>query len=370
MADRRISGSRVSAQAGFSLLELMVSMVIFAIVVGAIYMLLAVGRSDAFNTKQRTETMQNARIALNTINRDAINAGVGYWKSGARTPDGTLERLLFLPSETDGAQDWLTPIVPGNEVRTITVDGQPVTTDAVTFVYQDNSFNNGQAIRVSAVVPGTNTLTVTPNNGAAVGGSLYVYVIDDGKEPCLGSLTAISGADKLVFGAGDPLMLNNPGGSSTFALLNPAAASCKRVTWVTYFVSDDNVLIRRVYGQTATLVGSGVEGGGIGGVVPPGSSGSGAGFVEMPLAYGVEGFQVQYLLADGSLVDDVLRIPPAGGNPEIRADVRRQTIRLIRVTVNLRGSQDDPKSGQPVRVELSGSFYTPNLVIPERPSGN
>jgi hypothetical protein len=142
------------------------------------------------------------------------------------------------------------------------------------------------------------------------------------------------------------------------------------VTWVTYFVTDANVLVRRVYGQTARLVGSGVDNGGIGGVVPPGGSGSGAGFVEMPLAYGVEAFQVQYLLADGSLVDDVLTVPAAGSNPEVPASVRRQTIRLVRIAISLRGSQNDPETGQPVRVQLSSSFYTPNLVVEERPSGN
>lgn len=75
---------RRPSESGFTLLEPIVAMAIFSIVVGSIYLLLEVGRSDAFKTKQRTETMQNARIALNTIGRDAINAGVGYWKSGGR----------------------------------------------------------------------------------------------------------------------------------------------------------------------------------------------------------------------------------------------------------------------------------------------
>lgn len=360
---------RRSVESGFTLIELVVAMAIFSIVVGAIYMLLEVGRSDAFKTKQRTETMQNARVALNTIGRDAINAGVGYWKSGGRMPDGTLENLMFLPGETDGEEDWLTPVVPGDGVKTIMVDGAPVLTDAVTFVYQDNLFNNGRAVAVNLVTPGTNTITVTPNNTAALGGDLYVYIIDDGVGPAIGSLTNIVGGNQLRFASGDPLGLNNPGGGSTFNLLNPAQAACKRITWVTYFVNDQNVLVRRLYGQTAALVGAGVDNGGLGGIVPTGGSGSGAGFVEMPLAYGVEDFQVQYVMVDGSIVDDIGPTVDGEGNAVPR-NVNRTNVRLVRLTVALRGTQVDVRTGDQIRVILNGSFYTPNLVVEERPSGD
>ena len=358
------------AEAGFSLLEFIVAVAIFTVVVGAIYGLLEVGRSDAFNTSQMTETMQNGRIALNTIGRDAINSGVGYWKSGGRVPDGTLERLLFLPTDTDTVDDWLTPIVPGNGVRVIDVDGTDVPTDAVTFVYQDNTFNGGRSLAVTAVNYTTNTLTVSPNNSVAASGDLYVYMIDDGGQPALGSLTSIPavGGTTLVFGSGDPLQLNNPGAGSTFRTLNSSAA-CKRITWVTYFVTDNHVLVRRVYGKTAAIVGTGVEDGGIGGIVPEaGNTGNGVGFVEMPLAYGVEDFQVKYVMEDGTTVDDVVGYTDAGGT-FIPANVVRQNIRLVKIELNLRGSQIDNKTKEPVRVDLTASFYTPNVVVPERPSG-
>lgn len=153
--------------------------------------------------------------------------------------------------------------------------GHQCWTDAVTFVFQDNQFNNGRAIAVTAVAPGTNTINVSPNNAAAVGGDLYVYIIDDGVQPAIGSLTNIVGGNQLRFAVGDPLGLNNPGGGSTFTPLLPAAA-CKRITWVTYFVNDDGVLIRRLYGQTATLVGAGVDNGGLGGIVPTGGGAAAA----------------------------------------------------------------------------------------------
>ena len=51
----------------------------------------------------------------------------------------------------------------------------------------------------------------------------------------------------------------------------------------------------------------------------------------------------------------------------IKANVNRQNIRIVRLTMRLRGSQLDPKTGQPIRVSIASSFYTPNLVVPERP---
>lgn len=356
----RIGSVTRSRQSGFSLLELVVAMAIFMVVVGAIYAMLEVGRSDAFLTKQKTETMQNARIALNTIGRDAVNAGVGYWKSGARVPDGTLSNLLFITDDADTLADWLTPVVPGNGVRTNVVDGVNVQTDALTFAFMDNAFNGGTSVAVSNVDFMSNTITVA-NNSVAVGGNLYVYIIDDGAQPCLASLMSLSGATLMRFSTGDPLGLNNPGPGGTFEALQNTA-SLKRITWVTYFVNDDNVLIRRVYGQTDELVGAGVDDGGVGGVVPVGS-GDGIGFVEMPLAFGVENFQVRYVMDDGQILDDVVT---TGG---VDASILRQNIRLIQVSINLRGTQNDPKTGAPIRVEINGAFHTPNLVIQERAVG-
>lgn len=356
-----------AAETGFTLLELIVSIAIFSIVVGAIYAVLEVGRSDTFNTSQRTETMQNARVALNTMNADAINAGVGYWKGGARMPDGTLERLLFLASETDGTQDWLTPVVPGNNVKTIVDDGANVATDAVTFVYQDNTFNAGHALPVTAINSTSNTVTVSSTTACAQG-DLYVYIIDDGTQPALGSLTAIPNGTQLRFSLGDPLGLNNPGSSSTFRVLNPSA-SLKRITWVTYFVNPDHVLIRRVYGNTARIVGAGVEDNGVGGVVPTNNSGNGVGFVEMPLAYGVQDFQVRYVLENGTTVDDIGSGIDADGNT-IPPSANRQNIRQVQVSLRLRSPKNDPKTNEPIEVSINGTFYTPNLVVAERPGAD
>lgn len=368
------SGER--AIGGFTLIELLVAMAIFLIVTGAIYSLLEVGRSDNFTANQKTELLQNARIALNTMGSDTINAGSGYWRAGARVPDGTLERLLLLDAETDGEEDVLTPIVPGNNIRNVNVDGVNVATDEITFVYQDTTFNQGRGLAVNAgtVNATTNRITVSPDNTPANGGFLYVYIVDDGRSPALASLTTTVSTNRLEFGANDPLGLNFPGANSTFQafvhddagnVIASPAATCRRVSWITYYVNPQGTLIRRDYGNTSQLVGSGVVSDGQGGVVPTAGD---VGFVEMPLAYGVEDFQVRYVMNDGRVLDDVG--PDAGdpGDPDddLTASANRLNIRLVQFTLTIRSPEVDRRTREPLRMTLNGSFFAPNLGYEKR----
>lgn len=64
-------------QAGFSLVELMVAMVITLIVTGSIYGLLSGGQSAFKLQPERTDIQQNGRSAMDMIMRDISSAGVG-----------------------------------------------------------------------------------------------------------------------------------------------------------------------------------------------------------------------------------------------------------------------------------------------------
>jgi type IV pilus assembly protein PilW len=68
---------RVSHEAGFSLIELMVAMVITLIVSGAIYGLLAGGQNAFRREPELTERQQNIRMSMDVIMRDVANAGAG-----------------------------------------------------------------------------------------------------------------------------------------------------------------------------------------------------------------------------------------------------------------------------------------------------
>jgi len=89
------------AEAGFTIIEMMVGIVVFTIVMGSIYGLLMVARGGRLNTNQRSEILQNARIAINTMSRDAINAGVGYPNLGATIPDNRLATIMGGTADTD-----------------------------------------------------------------------------------------------------------------------------------------------------------------------------------------------------------------------------------------------------------------------------
>jgi prepilin-type N-terminal cleavage/methylation domain-containing protein len=66
-----------TSEAGFSLIELLMAMVVTMIVTGAIYGLLSGGQSAFKVQPERTERQQNIRNAMDAIMRDIATAGVG-----------------------------------------------------------------------------------------------------------------------------------------------------------------------------------------------------------------------------------------------------------------------------------------------------
>ncbi len=68
-------------EAGFSLLELMISIVVFLVFMGAVYGLLRIGNIQKSTVSTQTEIIKNVRLALNTIGRDAVNVRLGIQSS-------------------------------------------------------------------------------------------------------------------------------------------------------------------------------------------------------------------------------------------------------------------------------------------------
>lgn len=69
--------SSTALQSGFTLVELMVTLVVFALVVGALAMVVINFGHSKDRTTQRAETLQGARAALDLIARDIRSAGYG-----------------------------------------------------------------------------------------------------------------------------------------------------------------------------------------------------------------------------------------------------------------------------------------------------
>jgi prepilin-type N-terminal cleavage/methylation domain-containing protein len=332
--------------AGFSLLELVVAVAIFLIVTGAIYQLLNVARSDQFTANQKVEAMQNARMGMNAIGRDAINAGVGYAPTGANLPDNALT-LLGLPADTDNQLDRLTPVIGGDDLNENEFNPDGDNSDQITFVYADDGFNGGQPLPISTIVPSGSQLRINTagpdgvigtdddyDNSVCAIGDLYVISTSTGQ--AIGQVTELPEDDKIDFANGDPLGLNKPGANGPIASIRPGPAGLSRISWVTYLVTIDGVLVRRVYGNPANIAGVGV----------PASDEDR--WLDEPLATGVLDFQCEYVLRDGRVVTD----PTAS---------ERMDIRQVRVTLRVRSPKIDPRTGLAQEVTLVSTFCTRNL---------
>jgi prepilin-type N-terminal cleavage/methylation domain-containing protein len=68
--------SRPASQSGFSLIELLIAMVVTMVVMGAVYGLMAGGNNAFRREPELTERQQNARVAVEMIQKDISNAGV------------------------------------------------------------------------------------------------------------------------------------------------------------------------------------------------------------------------------------------------------------------------------------------------------
>ncbi|MEW6129470.1 MAG: PilW family protein [Acidobacteriota bacterium] len=317
-------------QTGFSVIELLVGLVIFAIVLGAVFGLLEVGRSGRLNTNMRAEALQNARIALNTVGRDIINSGVGYPNVGALVPDNEVATLFGGTADADTTLDFVTPIYARD--NTGSVNG--TATDQITIAFIDDAFNNSISIPINGIASDGSQLTIQTSGGYSNApcqvGDIYL-IGGQTSAAALGMLTGKAGTDRLNFqsGAADPLNLNQPGAGSAIKQI-ALPGSLQRITLAKYYVVDEDgtgsntgTLMRDVYGGAT-------------------------GWTAQPLAFGVENFQVQYIMKDGTVAD-----APASD--------QMVNIRQVRVSITVRSPDIDPKTNQPFRTSLTATYSARNL---------
>lgn len=338
-----------NSERGFSLLELLVSIMLFLIVTGAIFAALQAGRNSRTTVNREVELSKTIRVGMNLLGRDTYNAGYGYpLATTVVLPDNRITSLLGIPNDYDNTRDTVPPIIAGNNITLNTLNPVPGTrTDQVTFFFKDSSFNlvgpPGSAVSTPiSINAATTTVTgideivpLSGSNSACRVNDLYLITGNTGAT--LGVSTGLAGSNKVQFANGDPLNFNQTGTSGPLRGIT-VPASLQRVKMVTYFVTPDGVLTRREYVNTTAPT--------------P--------FVDEPLVYGVEDFQIKYVMDDGSLSDN----PSAGpdGVPGTADDetVRLMAVRQIRFTISARSYELDT-SGQPYRATLTSTFSTRNL---------
>lgn len=347
----RRRSSAVSSEAGFTLMEMVISMTIFLIVTGLIWGALNIARQSRSTVNQEVELSKTLRVAMNLLSRDTYNAGYGYpLKSAVVLPDNRITTLLGIPNDFDTTRDTVPPIMSGNNITLNSLNTTPGTrTDQVTFLFKDSTFNpTGVGLALvstplsinAATTTGTGIDEIIPLAGSNASCRIYdIYVINGNTGSTLGMATALSGTNKIQFANGDPLNINQTGTSGPLRGIT-VPASLHRVFMVTYFVTADGVLTRRKYGNNQTIP-----------AVP---------FVDEPLVYGVENFQVQYIMDTGAVSNN----PSAGvdgvaGNADDE-EAMLQAVRQIRFTIDAR-TQELMASGQPFRTSLTSTFSTRNL---------
>lgn len=336
-------------QAGFSLLELLVSMVIFLVVTGSIWGVLQVAQRSRSVVSQQVSLAKSVRLGLNLIARDTYNAGYGYpLKNTVVLPDNRISLALVIPNDFDTTRDIVPPIISGNNITLNTYNTAPnIRTDQVTFLFKDTAFNMVGSGSAAASQPlNINAATTTaggideivPISGSnAVCRVNDIYLVTGNTGSTIGVATALSGSDKVQFSNGDLLGFNQTGTTGPLRSIT-VPASMQRVKMATYFVTADGTLIRREYANSTPAVA----------------------FVDEPLVYGVENFQIQYVMDNGTLMDN----PSAGldGIAGTADDTQANlaAVRQVRFTISAR-SVELNSAGQPYRETMTSTFSTRNL---------
>lgn len=318
---------------GLTLIELMLSLTIFLIGIAAIYGVTRLAMIQKNTVNARTDQLRSARIALEYIRRDALNAGFGYHRTGGNMPDNAGNGIFGLASDTDTERDLLTSVIAGNNLNTnsLSFGGK---TDAVGFISRDPLFNDGNLINYSGATAVGNIVEVrTPDTAACTNCcakcnqyDLYLFESSSGTTQVLGMVSKkVDDRNfQLAQGADDPFNINQSatGNADTKSLLitTTGGGTIKRLNMVSYSITNAGVLVRKKYGNLSTKAAN-------------------EQIETRELVYGVSEFQIKYYMEDGTTVDD-----PSIANSGRANQLKMNNVVQIQVSITL---APDPSDGQP-----------------------
>jgi hypothetical protein len=255
--------ARPAADAGYSLVELLVSMGIFTVIMGATMGGLADVIRGNDTVLQMASMNNSVRAGMDLMVRDLLQVGSGLPASHSVTiPSGLGAIPVRIPgppgtSFQTTTADLALPAVMPFAGQGPAIDG--VATDALTVLMADNAFLDVALSSVAntnvVVVPGTNLSTgpdrVTPGQ---------LMLISKGSANTLVQVTAVdAGARRITFTDGDSLNLNQSGAAEgNMTALNSkapdnsaAATRISRIRMISYYIEDSTDpdhprLVRRV----------------------------------------------------------------------------------------------------------------------------
>jgi prepilin-type N-terminal cleavage/methylation domain-containing protein len=324
---------KLNRQAGFSMMELLISMGVMTIITAAAFALIGGSLKFTNATYHMTDAEQSLRTAHEIINRDLTTAGNGLrGVQMINVPRGFVTSYLTLTADIAD---------PNNLALVLSDDNVPGTTavpqsspavnvldksDRLTMLTQDTYFNNGNAVLLSAgniTVSGSNTnIAVGATNiGLFQVGEIYAI---SSQNLAFGVITSINNTtNTLIMSNGDVYGINKTGATAPISAVSAVvsgvstqAASLKRMQIIHYYVNANNLLIRRVFGV------------------------KGVGFVDSPIAEHVTNLQFRYLLnktdPNGFVYQPVRQVDPADRQTvrEVETTIAVETVRAVNVVTN------------------------------------
>lgn len=272
------SHAKRDRQAGFSLIELTVTMGVMVAVMGVTAGLMADALRTSTVTSETTEAQQSLRASHEYMNRDLLVAGDGLGSIGSskiRVPASFVNGTIT-PNPNDtrvlarggfNTPYVALPIITSDDAqtRTGTAGGLLANTDRLTLM--SNLPDVGFPVSVPSGVanytrPDSNTLifNMPVATSALFRPGEVVLVSSTASGTTVSTFAAVTGvaAGQVRFASGDPYGLNTPDlpllsdvvcGAGT-----PGAAACnsvtvQRVLLITYFVDQNGLLRRRVLGK-------------------------------------------------------------------------------------------------------------------------
>jgi type II secretory pathway component PulJ len=368
-------------EAGFSLIEVMVSFVLLIILLAPLLSFMRAGQISRSTSLRLADIEQNARAAMSSLSRDLQNAGYNFT---SQISLGNSKMLSTLTGNPPDPSNFITPITPGNNlnlVRTINSSGATVTneTDQITMVFVDQNFNNGLPLSGNIPPSGNEYRSLAAVDGLYEGD--FVVLIQ-GATFAVGSVSSVSADGTIISFKNDPNGLNNsPLGPSVFRGVSQTRGSIGlyKFLLISYFVDGNGNLIRR-----EQLAPPHTLRGGNNSISPPVTitpnittytcASTSNCFIDNIIATGVEDLQFTYNLADPSStgvtgpVDDPGyhgRAANLGTSPVYRL----LDIRQVNVSIKIRALERDTKLKDPYnkkqgylyRFTLEGTYNTRNF---------
>jgi type II secretory pathway pseudopilin PulG len=254
--------SRKQTEAGFSLLELIIVMVLTLIIMASVFMLLRGTITTANNNYEMTGAQQGLRTSQEYLARDILTVGDGIkgigliWLPTRFVTDYLSARTAATLDPTNSGYVSIGSVLSDDNVPAgkIVPGAVPATTvkersDRITLLTMDRTFSSID-LATADVSSNSGYITVPPLRFAdfRVG---EVYFLTNGIAGTFGTVTAVdNGTSRIYWANGDAYGLNRVGASGSMNSISAAGMSMSlmRVQIIHYFADADGRLVRRVFG--------------------------------------------------------------------------------------------------------------------------